>query len=59
LVDLNDAMKKQAKLLVFNKGSSETYIKTQHVALENPRKRVVPNKFNHKVKRTHHMGALS
>ncbi len=37
----------------------KTNIKFQHVALENPRKRGVQNKFNHKIKRTHHMGALS
>ncbi len=50
---------KARKVIGIQQGNSQTNIKFQHVTLENPGKRVVQNKFNHKIKRTHHMGALS
>jgi len=48
LVDLNDATKKQAKVIGIQPRNSQTNIKFQHVTSKNPRKRVVQNKFNYK-----------
>ncbi len=50
---------KASKVIGIQQGNSQTNIKFQHVTSENPGKRVVQNQFNYKIKRTHHMGALS
>ncbi len=50
---------KASKVIGIQQGNSQTNIKFQHVTSENPGKRVVQNKFNYKIKRTYHRGALT